>query len=345
MPGLLIKNIGIKKIKFSYPEPKGKVLESKFSFIPDMDIAGKRINNAMKYASKKGIDCYYDGLPYCYIDTEYRNKINNLEKSRIFYMSEVFENDFYRTDEGLREKKEECINCSYYEFCEGYYKGYKDKEDIVVNPILDKIPNYIPIYMISKNINKDKSLTEERRKQLCNLEFKRISLINDEKINIYEESSDYFKIKNFSRIKKEEKIYFNKDIEKLDISKLTKIKKMEKEKYCTFYGLDTGKHFLNFDLEILNKLNSTKGKVLEIGFGENLLKNIFFNKLYDKIDYYGIDPDINNYKNAIKKYPDKKFYNAGIENFLFKKDFFDYIILTGSYNHIEDIKKCLYNIY
>ncbi|MCP4133203.1 MAG: radical SAM protein [bacterium] len=116
------------KLKFSYPEPKGRVTGNIQSIVPAMEYAGEKISEAMSIAENAGINSYYDGLPYCLINSRFRERVNDLSSNHIYLMSEVDEEIFFETDNGVREKSGECGNCLYNARCPGYYAGYKPKK-------------------------------------------------------------------------------------------------------------------------------------------------------------------------------------------------------------------------
>ncbi len=135
------------RVKFSYPELKGLMKSHHDEIDAGLKYAGEKVNEAMAAAHKIGVSCCYDGLPYCLIDPSYRFKSDTLETSRIYYMSEVFENEFHRTDESEREKSNVCSQCSYAEICQGPYAG-SDASDL--KPICEPVPNYFVFQKIAQ---------------------------------------------------------------------------------------------------------------------------------------------------------------------------------------------------
>jgi len=91
-----------------------------FSQVREASLA---INGAMGYAVSKNIKTGFDGLPDCLVDDP--DLKDNLQTNNILYMSEVFEDRFYRTDEGQRIKGKCCQFCSRKKLCPGIYEGYR----------------------------------------------------------------------------------------------------------------------------------------------------------------------------------------------------------------------------
>lgn len=118
-----ISGLGIKKIKFSYPEMKGRFLKNREIAI-SMEKAGKAVCAAMAEGDKLEMEVFYDGLPHCLVGERFRNRESDLQSENILYMSEVSEKEFFRTDKSDRKKKPACRNCLLDARCPGWYAGY-----------------------------------------------------------------------------------------------------------------------------------------------------------------------------------------------------------------------------
>jgi len=119
----LVEEFKINRIKFSLVEPKGEALKNFNKLIPSLKEASLAINGAMGYAISENIKTGFDGLPDCLVDDP--DLKDNLQTNNILYISEVFEDRFYRTDEGQRIKGKCCRLCSRKKVCPGIYEGYR----------------------------------------------------------------------------------------------------------------------------------------------------------------------------------------------------------------------------
>ncbi len=119
----LVEEFKINRIKFSLVEPKGEALKNFNKLIPSLKEASLAINEAMHCAISKKIKTGFDGLSDCLVDNP--DLKDNLQTNNILYMSEVFEDRFYRTDEGQRIKGKCCQFCSRKKVCPGIYEGYR----------------------------------------------------------------------------------------------------------------------------------------------------------------------------------------------------------------------------
>jgi len=130
----LVKKFKIDRVKFSLVEPRGAVLKNFNKLVPSLKEASLAVNEAMHYAISKKIKTGFDGLPDCLVDNP--DLKDNLQTNNILYISEVFENEFYKTDQGEKVKVRPCSTCLNNKFCPGIYIGYKNKSNIKeLNPI------------------------------------------------------------------------------------------------------------------------------------------------------------------------------------------------------------------
>jgi len=118
----LAKKIGVKKLKFSSVDCKGRVLKN-IEIVPKLLLTVKKIKEAVDYAIKKNIQPYISDFPLCLIG-EYEKYIDNLETGGIEVMSEIFEEKFFPVDSEDKLKLLNCKGCKKYEICKGVDKEY-----------------------------------------------------------------------------------------------------------------------------------------------------------------------------------------------------------------------------
>jgi len=70
--------------------------------LSDIEYSSNKISEALNFCNKNNVIGMYDGLPYCLIDEKFRMSLDNLRTNYFFYMTEYFENDFYRTRDGYK---------------------------------------------------------------------------------------------------------------------------------------------------------------------------------------------------------------------------------------------------
>lgn len=339
----------IDTIKFSYPELKGLMKSHHGEIDAGLKHAGEKVNEAMAAAQKIGVSCCYDGLPYCLIDPSYRFKFDNLESNRIYYMSEVFENGFHRTDESERGKNGICSGCSYTEVCEGPYAG-SDTADL--KPIVEPVPNYFVFREIAEIRGAGKNCLLESVSSFPSY-FKQIVMQGSNSYHLFEAESSFFKPRNFLSAIHKGHLYLMNGANTFDSSGVSGdsgfecMVKMERlagckncDKACP--GIYSAGTETVFDLDDIPKnLTNIRGDVLDVGFGDMVFEDLFFQVLKGKIRYTGIEPDKQKFDRAVLKYPEAFLINRTIERFKPGNVKFDYILLLGSFNHIKDLDRGL----
>ncbi len=317
----LLEKLGVKKIKFSYPDVKGNMLHNRSLMVEPLK-ASEKITLALDECERDGLIGLYDGLPYCYVPERHRMKLDNLESNGILYMSEKFEDRFFRTDEGERKKDAECIRCSLHSICRGYHPL---NDMISVKPITAKVPESIIF----------------KRDEMKSRSPKTITLRDKDGDFNYTYRGDFFKVTNIDAIRREGNLFYMDQEEKSFLKKLKILEKGEKGKFTkgemSFYDLASE--------AIEKETKDLKGKVLDVGFGD---RNIFshFKKLEDegKIYYTGIDPSARCFDSAVAEYPGVDFRKTSLEEFSKNKENlgrYNHIFMIGSYNHIRDLDGAL----
>ena len=82
-------------------------------------------------------------------------------------------------------------------------------------------------------------------------------------------------------------------------------------------------------------------KLLDIGCGAGGKLRVFKKKGWD---VYGVDPDKDLLNFIKKKYELKNTFSKNFENIIFKKNYFDLIIVSGSLEHVNDLNKVMKKI-
>jgi len=124
-------------LKIQIPELKGLALEGTADKILPLSCAAGIVTEAMQLSCDMHIPVAYDGLPYCMVPEYFRDRVNSLATSRILYMSEAWENSFFRTDDSDRRKQAPCSDCALDSKCKGYYAGYDALGTMAVSPVSD----------------------------------------------------------------------------------------------------------------------------------------------------------------------------------------------------------------
>jgi MoaA/NifB/PqqE/SkfB family radical SAM enzyme len=118
---LFINEYWYNNIKFSLLEPKWLWLQDIDNLFVSPDIVAKEIIKLIdKY---KKINISWDWLPLCLVKW-YEDKVLNLQKEKIMYMSETYEDKIYNTDYWVREYWEKCIWCKKKKICYWNYYIY-----------------------------------------------------------------------------------------------------------------------------------------------------------------------------------------------------------------------------
>lgn len=123
-----LQDIKIKNIKLSFVEP---VTKSDISHTPEITKAAKKVKEIID--AFPVLDIGWDGFPLCLMNG-YENKIKNLNTCNIKYISEAWEDSFFKTDEGNKIKKAGCKYCTKETECEGIYEKYLELKDFTPIP-------------------------------------------------------------------------------------------------------------------------------------------------------------------------------------------------------------------
>jgi len=118
---ILLKKMGVKKIKLSFVEP---ITKEDIEHIPNMKIAADKIKFILK-KYKNQLEIGWDGFPLCLMKG-YENRLIDLKTQEINYISEVWEDGFYKTDQGNKTNINKCNYCKKNSECGGLYKNYLD---------------------------------------------------------------------------------------------------------------------------------------------------------------------------------------------------------------------------
>jgi len=331
----LAKKIKIRKLKFSSVDCKGNTLKS-LDMVPDLSLAIRKIKESVDYSITQNIQPYISDFPLCLIG-KYNKYIDNLETNKIEVMSEVFENRLYPIDHNDKVKPPCCMGCEKYGPCLGIDKNYfKVKGDKEIKRA-KKIGNSV-LYILtkeSKNINCKNVPKNVKKMVLHNKDYK-----------IYECHSDNFTKKQIDLLKERDQVYnLRDDLPKKEFLNLIKLKQYPRCNKCKsrhecsrIFMSDNKKVFQEYFSNLKRELKNLKGKVLDIGCGDIYFKDVFLELVKNKrIDYLGLDPK----KNTNKKL---KTIQSNFEDYKSRKNYFDNILVLGSYNHILDINLALKKI-
>ncbi len=117
-------DIGVENIKFTYPFIEGSMKKNTNHMI-NINYAGEKISEAIGFCRKNNVNGYYEGLPYCLINKEFRNLVNDLKSNNIFFVSEFFKDDFKEEILTNYKKEKQCNNCLYNFLCLGYHMDHE----------------------------------------------------------------------------------------------------------------------------------------------------------------------------------------------------------------------------
>jgi len=157
----------IGRIKLSVIEPKGMALGYYERVVPPIALSSSTINTAIKEVEKLGpnTSIYHDGLPHC-LSIDYKKYNRDLYSENILYMSESFEDKFYRVDyNNMDYVPDICNHCSVKRVCRGIYRGYIEHNDTPVVPVIrhKKAESIKPPVSLNKDRNYEVNIGK-----LCN---------------------------------------------------------------------------------------------------------------------------------------------------------------------------------
>lgn len=326
----MLRKIGVTKIKFSFIEFKGNALKNIDRLILPVSKAAENVRDAMLYAEKKGFEVLCSGFPPCIIQG-FESNIDDFEKQGITCMSEAFEQGIFQVDNDDKTKTEKCANCEKKELCPGIDKDYINLYgDSELKPI-GKVSNsaFFAYEKTAKNIICKKEKIAQNK----------IAVKQDDCYEIFCYNSNDFSMKDIKRIKGKGQLYLAKDKNKHLLQKILKLSESDKCKKCKEkdacgrkYEARKEDNSALFQAKLEKELKKIRGKTLDIGFGRlhfyPILKKLAAER---KILYSGIDPLKASVKGRNMRFTQKKF-----EETKFKADFFDVVLMLGSYNHIQD---------
>ncbi len=313
----LAYSIGAKRIKFSFVDIKGSIKEKNSFEVPKISLAAEKVREAMDYAIEKKIEPFFDGFPNCFMGSYYK-RINNLFTNKILLTSEAYEADFFKTDNFNKTKPEICDTCEFFRSCSGLEKEYIGRFGSNELTPFKKISNSAPFFLYDKFSEIDKISSNDWRK---------IFVKNDLGFLGYSYESSDFNREDINKIVENEQVYVvqtgNYEF---------KNKKHKKIGYNLFVS-DERDVFSFFDNVLTKELKKIRGCTLDIGCGEIRYKQLFKAMVRNKkIQYEGIDPF--KIEESIEELKIKK---STFEEYVSQNDFYDNILLLGSYNHLLDV--------
>lgn len=341
------------RLKFSFVEPKGAVLENFNGIVPDIATAAKCINDVFEYGEKaapKGISFSCDGFVPCLIKN-YNFYNGDLFTDNFVYMMESFENKFVPVDFGERCFLPPCFDCVYKKLCPGLYKEYiKYFSKVELKPKLHPVPNGLNYFLRGVFKAKENAcpIDEMLIKQLDPLTD--ISVLHKDKILLYQSDEENIPHLEINEIKKRtEQVYldisFSKGIKNFesDMLKLNLLPVCRKCVYlerCTaIYKTSFGNVYSESEEKIKNILEKLSGNILDVGCGQILYKDLFNNLIHKKqIQYIGVDPVLSS-SNTFT------IHRSAIEDFKWQKGYFDTVLVLRSYNHFSNLKKAFNTIF
>lgn len=128
--------MGVRIIKLSVIEPKGKALKNYNEIVPFLSESSSVIAEAIREVNK--VNCntliFHDGLPAC-LSPNYEKYNRDMYSENILYMSESFEKRFFKVDyKNMEQVAGICDICIKRRICKGIYKGYIEAKDIPLIP-------------------------------------------------------------------------------------------------------------------------------------------------------------------------------------------------------------------
>ena len=339
-----VRDLGGPRLKFSVPEWKGSVKTSRDRFILPLSEAAERIGEAMVTARRSGVRVSYDGLPYCFLPVELREANENLETNRIFFMAEAFEERFHPTDESLRFKNLDCHNCSFDSVCRGTYCGYETDDHFAVMPIRQTVPNSFSLILKDKVNLPDQPCPAQWNAVGTGVAPDALFVQSGQHAERYEARSPFFKREEFAVAVAEGQIYElpPSDGSLLSIPNLLRVRLRHRCSDCNdlclgVFDRENPKPFFAFSAQTIDRLMRLQGDVLEVGSGDVLLSDWFFNRLEGRIHYTGLEPDVARVTAARQAFPAGRFVHGAAEQDLFPPESFDWVLMLGSYGHIADL--------
>jgi MoaA/NifB/PqqE/SkfB family radical SAM enzyme len=180
---LFLKKKNVKNIKFSYPLFIGEIRRNR-ELMPPPNFAGEKISEALSFCEENKISGFYEGLPFCMIRDKYKTYVHSLERAKIYYVYEAFDRKFRGTIVKKKNKKIDCLECSYYSACVDYsLKDVSEKTD----PVYEKIPRNLFFHKSDKN---------------------HPMAIFIEKEGFYRAENRFFMIKDIEEIKKKKNFFY-----------------------------------------------------------------------------------------------------------------------------------------
>jgi len=124
----LLISIGVKEIRLSNVEP---VSNDDMEHCPMLEDASAIV----KQIIKKYPETRWDGFPKCLMK-RFEKKVSNLKSENIKLISEVYEEGFFPSDHGNKEKIRICEGCAEKGDCEGIYSVYLKNRKVKLDPYI-----------------------------------------------------------------------------------------------------------------------------------------------------------------------------------------------------------------
>ena len=123
-----LTRLKVDNMKLSFVEP---VTKENMVHIPSIEKTAQKVKSVLE----KDPNCGWDGFPLCLM-RGFKDRIVNLRTSDVMWVSEVWEEKFYPSDEGNKIKPEICKKCEEKRECEGIYRVYYENRKVNLQPLV-----------------------------------------------------------------------------------------------------------------------------------------------------------------------------------------------------------------
>ncbi len=314
------------RVKFTYVEPKGSVLND-LEIVPAPRTAAQCISELLDDAAGRGIPLHrfgIDGLPHC-LDRRFGSLQDDMFSHGIAALREVDEDHFYPIDYANMAKPPVCRGCLLGDRCRGSWrKTFELFGHDLLGPVRGGIANSFNYFPAPNVGSPARSVT---------LDYPELDT------HYVTDTGDYNDAQLLNIRDRLGQIYLQLDDQPMvnDFpNQLQKLRPVAGKK--GLFEPQPGDPFGPAEQRVRRILSGLTGRVLDVGCGQTRYQDLLEQKLAGgEISYVGLDPFPGDSVRALAASQSIELRVQSIEDGVFERGEFDWVLVLRSHNHLCDL--------
>jgi SAM-dependent methyltransferase len=339
----LLRDRPLERIRISLAFPKGRARED-LSVLADLEEVCSFVSEVAE-ANASLPNLHFDGFPGCLMPASMPSY--ELLECDIVAMQEVWEDSWYRCDQGSARHVEACRGCANETRCAGVHDAYLIDAGSPLRPAKRPVSNAIdyrlgdPIALaqgacampheLRRSLHPIRDIVVQQADGLrpAHTDTADFSLLEIRQ-TVHERGQLYLQIGNQAFIDD-----FSRELRLLTPS--ASCSDCQRSLTCPGIWVPTREDLLGRHLDRLReRLSRLTGRVLDAGRGQGRL-DASFEALGEQIEYWGIDPDASAIERSAAAHPAWTLQACGVEELDVVDESFDTVLVLYSHNHFPSL--------